>query len=107
MALTVMASPDQAEIWIDQTGRVWRLEEMASSHRQNLIAWLRRQAMSLRDLVALEFTTFPLPNGDMATEAVMNDFDRMLSEDPIQWLESTPLYQRLVELESEKGNNRP
>lgn len=69
----------QAEVWIDATFSVHRLDTMDPHHRSNLIPFLRGNKRTLFCLVH-----DVVPDAQTAEE----------------WLESTPLMRRLVELEA-------
>lgn len=99
-----MASPYQDRVWIDQTGKEWRLEEMEPRHRANLIAWMERHAFAFHDRECSRMALGPRPQGDMAQYEFDRSFDELLDTDPLEWLRSTPLYQRLVELDHQEAN---
>lgn len=91
---------DQDKIWRDIHGYSWKLEEMESSHRSNLIRFLERSAerFHIRWEIWHMFSAPILMYGDFDDSVLPwdpeDDPDR-----PMEWLTETPLYQRLVELE--------
>lgn len=74
---------DQAEIWVDGSGREFLLDAMDRHHRANLIPFLRGNAITLW-LAAHRHVA-----GRSCTMALAEE-----------WLERTPLMRRLVELEA-------
>jgi len=58
---------EQGEVWIDKEGTVWRIEEMETSHIQNLIRWLDRQDVA---------GPYPNFNGEMAQFYAERDWGR-------------------------------
>lgn len=73
----------QAEVWVDATGRELLLDAMDRHHRANLIPFLRGNA------VTLWIRAHPTASIVSGTPAAAQE-----------WLEQTPLMRRLVELEA-------
>lgn len=90
---------NQGDYWVDIAGHRWKLEEMAPSHRRNVLLMLRRNAaaIELRDAIAC-LDSIPAVRGELAQEAEAEYHD-WRGTHPDEWLESTPLVRRLVELE--------
>lgn len=97
----------QNKEWIDRSGKRWKLEDMESSHRSNLLAFLRQRALSLafKDTMLEEISPLA-PGGDMALDAMYEAQDWRL-QNPKEWLEQTPLVKRLVELVAEDDTYDP
>lgn len=107
----VLAALRQKEPWKTRDGRVLTPEEMDDSHRRALSRWLEVRAGTfyqyhLDDLVA-GYLLSPGPNGDAASLAFDEEFDRLLDkqvgkdwedDEALNWLHSQPLFQRLQEL---------
>lgn len=85
----------QDKEWIDADGHRWRIEDMESSHRRNLLRFLRRRAGHLASKDAMIMSCGPMaPCGDMATMACEDATDWMMDH-PRAWLETTALVTRL------------
>jgi hypothetical protein len=94
----------QSRLWITKDGRELRLEEMEPSHRDNLLAYLRRRAKTLH-FCSAGLLGVPMPDIDtMAYDMVSDALDREIYMDPAEWLEEQPLVIRLVQLAGEDNS---
>lgn len=93
MGIDVLA---QDQRWKTKDGSVIELTAMTVSHRRNLLAFLRRNAAKLEFRDGMIALTGPMaPRGEMAAEDLG---DYLADRDPDEWLNSTPLVQRLAQL---------
>lgn len=96
-----MASCDlfQMKEWSDASGQVWLLEQMENRHRRNVLAWLRRRSEQLALQFALDELASPFsPDPDSMASDDFEDYLHWLCDHHEQWLEQTPLVQRLLQL---------
>jgi len=86
--------------WETKEGGTLALEDMAPSHRRNVIAWLHRHARQLQLAEGMAFCSGALPNPDSAAwDMVIGGIHEQFGMDATEWLEDTPLMRRLRELE--------
>lgn len=88
----------QDEVWITKDGHTLRLVDMTPEHRQNLLAWIRRNSSRLKLSAELSLCTGPEPSGDAASDCFDSMFDEVLRTPAAQWIEEQPLVVRLREL---------
>lgn len=84
--------------WRTRDGRWLRIEEMAPSHRDNLIRYLRRTADRWNlscwfDVMSVPSPEHPSDGVALALEELFRDLERD------DWLERTPLMKKLVTYE--------
>jgi hypothetical protein len=101
-AEAVYLTLNQDEHWRSADGEVWRLEEMADSHRRNLIAWLERRARRLGEL-AYWGPLNVIRSYPRESRSDLDEFDPDMEplEDPVGYVHRCPLYRRLRELSPE------
>lgn len=90
----------QDKTWVDAFGTERRLEDLGSSHCENLIKWFNRRAASIK---AAEIWVAPLLEYNLWTDDddwIWEDKRQAISdeEDPVAWLQEQPLLRRLREI---------
>lgn len=93
---------DQSTWWTPRDAEPITLDEMMPSHRANLLRFLRARAHMLGGWhIAESLRILAGFRGEMATtmveDALEAEFERIV-DDPVAWLEHTPLITRLREL---------
>lgn len=101
----------QDELWIEATGREWRVEDLEAQHRENIIGFLERNAETLEFYFFYGLTLLYSSrhvNGEMAEVLMDQEHDRIMGEEmipamhgPVAWMRDTPLVSRLLELQAE------
>lgn len=87
----------QDKVWVDACGTEWRLEDLGSSHCENLIKWFNRRAASI---YAASVWVAPLLDYSLWTDDddwIWEDKRNLVDdvEDPVAWLQEQPLLKRL------------
>lgn len=86
-------SLQQDRVWIDATGKVWRIAEIGDSHLVHILEFLDDRAAALKEAnVWRDYVNGPQPRGDMAQDAFEDEFMRVLVEPAHRWLHRQPLY---------------
>lgn len=92
----------QSDRWVDRGGELHDLDAMSVRYKANIVGFLERRAVGLADFYSYgEILSFsgPLgPSGEMAQDSLdqaLEEADRERRADPLKWLRSTPLLQRL------------
>jgi len=91
----------QNQYWETKDGRVLKVEDIEPDHRDNLIAWLERNANKLASDFIWDRLPFPNMRGDMAQLHAEEEWDREMRfaiKSPVEWVRNTPLYRKLNEL---------
>lgn len=98
----VYALLEQDQVWVDIKHNVHQIAEMSIRYKTNVVAFLERRAPGLCEKYAYgEIQRYWTngPNGQMAQDALEEELDRADDErraDPVAWLRSTKLMQRLA-----------
>jgi hypothetical protein len=100
----------QDEIWVSWEGQNGSrtllpigLEEMSQRHRENVMTVLISKSASLKYQYEKNLIEGPQPRGDAASDAYDAAMQQLWDQDPEEWMEATPLYKRLAELENAEG----
>lgn len=94
----------QDQYW-GRPGGYESIEGLTTDHIDNIIAWLRRNAKSLKLQHDLEFIGLPEPHGEQAQIDTSHGFLALLSQSAEDWLHETILMQRLLEIQQERLGN--
>lgn len=89
----------QDEVWTDAAGRELRIVDMEISYCRNVVAWLERRAPHIALRAGFAQASGPLPDEDTAAYDLVSEvLDRewqQQSDDPVGWLNDTPLVRAL------------
>ena len=77
----------QAKRWTDASGETHKIKHMTDLHRRNVCGWLRDHATKLHLEQWASWTRQGAP------EELLDELD---VADPVDWVRSTPLYQRMA-----------
>lgn len=90
----------QTSVWVDAAGVEHDIDTMDPDYRSNVIGFLRRNARALQDRAFVRFRqSFPDDPSD-GVAAAMDQICAELEQDPAEWIDQTPLMQRLLELDA-------
>jgi hypothetical protein len=103
-----MSIVHQNETWTTKCGETIRLDDMSKRHLSNVLAMLRRTAGAIKFFDDMALCFLQMPNietcaYDSVHDAIGQQFDMSAAD----WIETTPLVQRLrvlTEEESEHAN---
>jgi hypothetical protein len=68
--------------WRDQTGKVWEIHDMETSHLENACNWMLTNADNIQLRDTMRIAGLPGPNGDAANDAFDVEFDLMMQATP-------------------------
>ena|ERR1700744_3453996 len=83
--------------WRTQKGEVIPISRMADSHLINTIRYLRKTAaLQIGKAVNQSWAFLGTLNGEMAQDAMDQEIARLEQMEPLDYVESMPIYQSLV-----------
>jgi hypothetical protein len=88
----------QDEVWTDKAGAKHLIIDMDGRYRHNCEALLLRNAKQTSRAYSLDLAFMPMPNGEMACDAIEAEIDREDAEiaaDPVAWLREQRLLKAL------------
>lgn len=95
----------QDEHWTPDGEHALRLDLMTQRHLSNVLEMLRRNAKGLKLHYEIEMCLGPQPQGDAACDAFDSGMDQLNRTPDLEWLNSTPLVNRLRVLTGEVSPN--
>lgn len=80
--------------WTTKDGRRMKIEDIGPYHARNICNLLERRAAFFQTIVYWDMACFALSlQGEMAIEQMDREMDRLIEQNPVEWIKSTPLYQ--------------
>jgi hypothetical protein len=89
---------EQNEIWVTRDDRTLRLEDMNSTHRKNLLAFLARRKVTLNLKMFTSYFGGYGPTADGALALYEREVGEFVDKPVDTWFEELPLVRRLREL---------
>lgn len=89
--------------WTTREGTVVKIKSMTTSHIYNCLALLLRTAPQRKLSDEFLYTFGPAPQGDMAMDTFMREFDDLLDETPEAWTKRQPQYQAFLRELAHRG----
>lgn len=81
--------------WTTKDGRTMRIGDMDRSHRENLLAYLERHAVSAKNRYVWWLHMQPWPTSDMALDRFAREVDAADEQDAVEWLNDLPFVKAL------------
>lgn len=94
--MTIIDVLEQDKIWRGQGGMPYKIDEMAISHRMNVLWWLGERAHQLYAQKAWEEEKYLHNAPDEVLRAYESESAHRIPQDPVQWLVGTPFVRALV-----------
>lgn len=107
--VSILQLLEQRVWWQPRNEEPVKLNDMAPSHRANLLSFLRRNAGRYKiaaDYSFIGMASGPMgPGGDMATDAVESAMDELFEMPARKWIDSQPFVKRLRKLVARDERN--
>jgi hypothetical protein len=89
---------EQTEMWYGEDGFPYKIEEMETSHIENVVRFLGRRAQNIYERHQYrEYRMFEDAPADIF-DAWMRDNMQTIASDPLEWLAQRPLLQRMEQI---------